>query len=102
VAGEDGSHIYKVKGTIPIPEKIIYASSNMSVLSGIGKILIVLGLVLTGLGILLVFTGKIPWFGRLPGDIYYKGKDFTFYFPLASSILISIILSLIMYFFFRK
>jgi hypothetical protein len=49
VAGEDGSHIYKVKGTIPIPEKIIYASSNMSVLSGIGKILIVLGLVLTGL-----------------------------------------------------
>ena len=70
--------------------------------SGFGKILIIFGIIIVLVGILLVFTGKIPWIGRLPGDFYLKGKNFTFYFPLASSILISIILSVIFYLFFRK
>lgn len=66
-----------------------------------GKVLIVIGLILAAVGLLLVLGGKIPWIGRLPGDFLYKGKNVTFYFPLATSILVSIILSLILYFFFR-
>jgi len=66
-----------------------------------GKVLIVIGLILAAVGLLFVLGGKIPWIGRLPGDFLYKGKNVTFYFPLATSILVSIILSLILYFFFR-
>jgi membrane protein implicated in regulation of membrane protease activity len=67
-----------------------------------GKILIVIGLILAAVGLLLMLGGKIPWIGRLPGDFLIKGKHFTFYFPLATSILVSIILSLILYLFFRS
>ncbi len=67
----------------------------------IGKLLIVFGLILAAAGILLLFSDKIPWLGRLPGDITVKRDNFTFYFPLATCILISIILSLILWF-FRK
>jgi hypothetical protein len=68
----------------------------------LGKILIVLGLVIAGVGILFTLGGKIPWIGRLPGDIYIRRKNFTFYFPLATSLLISIILTLIFMLFRRK
>ena len=74
----------------------------MSDFSGLGKILIVFGAVMLLVGIFFVFAGKIPWIGRLPGDIYFKGKNITIYFPLTSSILISILLSLILYFFLKK
>ena len=67
----------------------------------IGKLLIVFGLVLVGAGLLLLLSDKIPWLGRLPGDITVKRDNFTFYFPLATCLLISIILSLILWF-FRK
>ena len=67
----------------------------------IGKLLIVFGLVLAAAGILLLLSDKIPWLGRLPGDITVKRDNFTFYFPLATCLLISIILSLILWF-FRK
>lgn len=68
----------------------------------LGKILIVLGVVIAGVGLLFTLGGKIPWIGRLPGDIYIKRKNFTFYFPLATSLLISIILTLIFMLFRRK
>ena len=67
----------------------------------IGKLLIVFGLILAAVGLLLLFSDKIPWLGRLPGDITVKRDNFTFYFPIATCILISIILSLILWF-FRK
>ena len=67
----------------------------------IGKLLIVFGLILAAVGLLLLFSDKIPWLGRLPGDITVKRDNFNFYFPLATCILISIILSLILWF-FRK
>lgn len=67
----------------------------------IGKILIFVGLFVFVLGILFLLGEKIPWLGKLPGDIYIKKKNFTFYFPIATSILISLILSLIFYL-FRK
>jgi hypothetical protein len=65
---------------------------------GIGRFLIVTGLLLAAVGVLVVFSDKLPFkIGRLPGDIVYKGKNTTVYFPLATSILLSILLSLIMW-----
>ncbi len=60
---------------------------------GFAKLLILFGIVLTVLGGLLLVVGKIPFIGRLPGDFYIQKGNFTFYFPLASSILISILLT---------
>jgi Protein of unknown function (DUF2905) len=71
-------------------------------MTGFGKILIFLGVILVFIGILFVFSGKIPWLGKLPGDIYIKKENFVFYFPLATSILLSIALSIIMLFIGRK
>jgi hypothetical protein len=64
----------------------------------IGKLLLFLGLVLAAIGVALVLFGRtnIP-IGRLPGDFVYRGKNTTFYFPLATSILLSVVLSLIFY-----
>ena len=63
----------------------------------LGKSLIVLGLVIALIGVILTLAGRIPWIGRLPGDIYIKRENFTFYFPLATSIIVSIILSFILW-----
>jgi len=62
-----------------------------------GKILILFGILLVILGTIFSFFGKIPYLGKLPGDIYIKKENFTFYFPLGTCILISIVLSLIFY-----
>ena len=61
-----------------------------------------LGMVLIAMGLVLVFAGKIPWVGRLPGDIYIKKGNFSFYLPLATCILLSIGLSLILLFIGRR
>jgi len=66
--------------------------------TGLGKILIVFGGILVVAGLLVMFAGKanLP-LGRLPGDITYRGKHTTFYFPLVTCIVLSILLSLIMW-----
>ena len=61
----------------------------------IGKMLIIFGVAAIVIGGILMLSGKVPWLGRLPGDILVQKKNFTFYFPLATSILISILLTLI-------
>lgn len=63
-----------------------------------GKLLIVLGAALVIAGLVIVVLGRtnLP-LGRLPGDILYRGKHTTFYFPLATSLLVSVILSLLLY-----
>ena len=61
------------------------------------KILIILGIVLVVIGVLLLFAHKLPLLGKLPGDIVIKKENFTFYFPLATSIIISLVISLILY-----
>jgi len=68
---------------------------------GIGKTLIITGLVIAAVGAVLMLAGKVPWVGRLPGDIYIRKGNFTFYFPLAMCILFSVFLSLILWL-FRK
>lgn len=68
-------------------------------MNDLGKLLIALGVILLLAGLLLTFLGRthLP-LGRLPGDIVYRGKNTTFYFPLMTSILLSVILSLVLYF----
>jgi len=61
----------------------------------IAKILIVIGILLIAVGVLVLILGKIPGFGRLPGDIFIKKENFTFYFPLTTSIFISLVLTLV-------
>jgi hypothetical protein len=62
----------------------------------LGKLLILAGGVLIGFGVLFLLGGKLPWLGHLPGDISIQRGNFSFYFPLATSILVSIILSLLL------
>jgi hypothetical protein len=68
----------------------------------IGRFLLVAGIVIIALGVILMLAGKISWIGRLPGDIIIQRKNFTFYFPLATSILISLLLTLIFWIFGRR
>ena len=70
-------------------------------MEGIGKSLIITGLLLIVIGVAIAFGPRIPFIGKLPGDIYIKKDSFTFYFPLVTSILISVIITFIMYL-FRK
>jgi formate hydrogenlyase subunit 3/multisubunit Na+/H+ antiporter MnhD subunit len=67
-----------------------------------GKVLIILGIILIAIGGLFMFGNKIPFIGKLPGDIVVHKKNFHFYFPLTTSIIISIILSLIMWLLSRR
>ena len=65
-------------------------------INSLGRSLVIFGIVLIALGVLFMLGGKLPWFGRLPGDIYVQKKSFTFFFPITTSILVSIILTIIM------
>jgi hypothetical protein len=66
-----------------------------------GKLLILLGIALTVLGLLLTFAGKLPWFGKLPGDIRIERENFSLYFPLGTCLLLSLLLSLLLWLFRR-
>jgi len=68
----------------------------------VAKFLIIFGLITILIGVVLLLFGKIPWFGKLPGDIIIQRRNFTFYFPLATSIILSIALTLIFWFLGRK
>jgi hypothetical protein len=67
----------------------------------LGRGLMVIGGVLLVVGAILTFGGRVPWLGRLPGDIVIERENFRFYFPLATSIVISILLSLVAMFWRR-
>jgi hypothetical protein len=69
--------------------------------SGFGRILMVLGAIIVVIGAFLWLGGKIPGIGRLPGDIFVKRENFTFYFPLTTCIIVSVLLSLILAWFRR-
>ncbi len=61
----------------------------------LGKILIFFGLIILGLGLLFMVLPKIPFLGKLPGDIFIRRGNFTFYFPLITSLLLSILLTIL-------
>ena len=66
-------------------------------MADIGRFLIMVGILLVIVGAVLWLAPKMPWLGKLPGDIVIKRDNFSFYFPLGTCILISIILSLLLY-----
>ena len=74
-------------------------------MESVEKALITLGIVLVVLGLALPFaatvSGKIPWLGHLPGDIIIRRDNFTFYFPVVTCLLVSVIVSLVLYIFRR-
>ena len=68
----------------------------------LGKSLFLFGIVLVALGIFLMIGPKIPWLGRLPGDVVVERKNFQFYFPIATCLLVSLLLTLLLRLFGRK
>lgn len=72
----------------------------------LGKMLLLFGLLMVLLGLVLLvaghFSGKVPWLGRLPGDIYIQRGTWTFYFPLATCLIISVVLTLLFSLFSRR
>ncbi len=93
----DGVNCYK-------PVNFDFCIFSMADIIHIGKLLIVLGIIIAAAGALLLLFGNsgIPFLGKLPGDILIRRKNFTFYFPIATSILLSIIMSIIFYLISRK
>ena len=78
---------------------------NIMDLGSFGKIFLAVGGLLILVGAILVFGGRVPglgMLGRLPGDIFIKRDNFSFYFPITTSILISIVLSLVLWLVFRR
>jgi hypothetical protein len=73
----------------------------MTEFSGIGKMLVIAGIGFIVVGGILWLGGKIPGIGQLPGDIVIKRENFTFYFPVATCIILSLLLSLILALFRR-
>lgn len=74
----------------------------MTPFATMAKLLIYFGVFMVLIGGLLLIVGKIPGLGKLPGDIYMQKSNFTFYFPVVSSILLSILLTLVLNFVFRR
>lgn len=74
----------------------------MTELSSLGKALIALGLLLVALGAVLWVGPKVPLLGRLPGDIVIKRDNFTFYFPLTTMLLLSLLLTLVLNLLWRR
>lgn len=74
----------------------------MADLPQLGKALVGLGVAVAVIGLALMAAGDIPGIGKLPGDIFIKREKFSFYFPLGTSILLSVLLSLVFYFLGRK
>jgi hypothetical protein len=71
-------------------------------MQALGKTLFIIGLAIAALGALLYVLRGVPFPGRLPGDILVQKKNFTFYFPLGTSLLLSLLLSAILYFLSRR
>ncbi len=67
-----------------------------------GRYLIYIGLILTAIGIIFTVAPRIPFLGKLPGDIVYRKDNFVLYFPLVTSIIVSIVLSIIFYLLSRR
>ena len=69
----------------------------MSPINDIARMLVVFGLLIALVGVVLLLVGRVPWLGRLPGDIHVQRGGWTFYFPLATSLLLSVVLTLVLW-----
>ncbi|MBM4442084.1 MAG: DUF2905 domain-containing protein [Candidatus Rokubacteria bacterium] len=68
----------------------------------VGRVLVVLGIVLVVVGVVVMLVGRVPWLGRLPGDIHVERGNWSFYFPIATSLLLSVVISLVLYLIGRR
>jgi membrane protein implicated in regulation of membrane protease activity len=68
----------------------------------LGKALVLLGTLLTVVGALMLLASRVSWIGRLPGDIHVQRDTWSFYFPITTSIVISVVISLLLYLFGRR
>ena len=71
-------------------------------MNDLGRMLLVMGLVVALVGVVLMLAGRVPWLGRLPGDIYVERGNWSFYFPLMTSIVVSVLLTLLFWLFGRR
>lgn len=71
-------------------------------MSDVGKLLVIFGLLIVAVGVLLMLVDRVPWVGRLPGDIHIERGNWTFYFPLGTSLLLSVLLTLILWLLGRR
>ncbi len=74
----------------------------MTGVNDIGRMLVVFGVLIALVGVALMVVGRVPWLGRLPGDIHIERGNWTFYFPLATSLLLSAVLTLILWILGRR
>jgi hypothetical protein len=65
-------------------------------MSELGRLLLVAGLMLVAVGLLLLVGPRIPWIGRLPGDLYFRRGNVVFYFPLTTAIIVSLIATIVL------
>jgi hypothetical protein len=68
----------------------------------LGRSLVVIGIVVAVVGVLLMLAGRVPWLGRLPGDIYLQRGNWSFYFPLMTSIVLSVLLTVVFWLLGRR
>lgn len=71
-------------------------------MNDLGKSLIVVGLLIALVGVVLLLAGRVPWLGRLPGDIYIQRGNWSFYFPVVTSLVVSVLLTLLLWLFGRR
>jgi hypothetical protein len=71
-------------------------------MQGLGRLLIVFGLVIVLVGVVLLVADRIPEVGRLPGDLVFRRGPVTFYFPVATSIVLSVLLTILLNLFWRR
>ncbi|HXJ34890.1 MAG TPA: DUF2905 domain-containing protein [Candidatus Eisenbacteria bacterium] len=71
-------------------------------MSDLGRMLVVAGLAIAVLGLVLLLGAKVPWLGRLPGDINVERNDWSFHFPIVTCLVVSVVLSLIVKVLFRR
>jgi hypothetical protein len=71
-------------------------------MSGLGRSLIVVGVLIALVGAILMLAGRVPWLGRLPGDIYIQRGNWSFYFPVVTSLVVSVLLTLLFWLFGRR
>jgi hypothetical protein len=89
---------FQTHGKSPVRrQKLIMPQANKLLMADLGKILVVIGLVMAAAGALLWAGVGRRWLGRLPGDIHYSKGNASFYFPLATCLLLSILLSFVLW-----
>jgi hypothetical protein len=71
-------------------------------MSDLGRMLIVVGIVIALVGVMLLLAGRVPGLGRLPGDIHVERGNWTFYFPIGTSIVLSLLLTLVLWLIGRR